>query len=65
MNQNQNYESIYPRVGKIDGPFIAQPSSQAGYRIIDSDGTEAIWVMGEENARIVVAALNEYFRSGE
>ena len=50
--------------GKIDGPFVAQPSSQAGFKIIDRDGTEAIWVFGEENARIVVAALNMYFRSG-
>lgn len=46
---------------KIGGPFAAEPSGEAGYKVISGDGTTAIWVLGEENARMVVAALNKEF----
>ena len=42
----------------LTGPFIAEESGMVGYRIVGGDGRVAIWVMGEENAHHVVAALN-------
>ncbi len=49
---------------KLDGPFSVEASGEAGYKINCGDGTTAIWVLGDENARIVVAALNKEFGFG-
>jgi hypothetical protein len=45
---------------RIGGPFSSQASGPDGFKIVGGDGSAAIWVLGEENARTVVSALNKY-----
>ena len=56
------YEQIQskPVPTRIAGPFSFQASGHDGFKIVGSDGTAAIWVLGEENARTVISALNKY-----
>ena len=46
---------------RIGGPFSSQASGHDGFKIMGGDGSAAIWVLGEDNARLVVAALNKEF----
>jgi len=57
------YEQVkeQPITTRIGGPFSFQASGQDGFKIVGGDGTAAIWVVGEDNARMVVAALNKEF----
>ena len=43
---------------RLVGPFTAEPSGIIGYRIVGGDGTVAVWVAGERNARCVAGLLN-------
>ena len=49
---------------ELDGPFSVEPSGDADFKINCGDGTTAIWVLGEDNARTVAAALNREFGFG-
>jgi hypothetical protein len=42
----------------VAGPFTARKANVNGYEVLDNGGVVAIWVMGDENARGVVASLN-------
>ncbi len=56
------YEQIRSRPvpTRIEGPFSTEAGGHGGFKIVSGDGTAAIWVLGEENARTVVSALNKY-----
>ena len=57
------YEQIpsKPVPTNIGGPFYSEASGEGGFKIVGGDGSAAIWVLGEDNARLVVAALNKEF----
>ena len=54
-----------PITNRLVGPFNAEQSGENGYRIVGDDGAVAIWVFGEEAARIVVKLLNWADDQGE
>jgi hypothetical protein len=43
---------------RLISPFSLERSSINGYRIVGGDGSVAIWVYGEDAARLVVKVLN-------
>ena len=43
---------------RLTAPFVARPSGNNGFEIVDANGIVAIWVFGVQTANTVVAALN-------
>lgn len=41
----------------LNGPFATRPHPQIGFEVVSGDGTVAVWVHGEENARVVAKVL--------
>lgn len=59
---NEYYTNHWKEITREDkslvGPFVAERSGINGYRIVGGDGTVAVWVAGERNARCVAGLLN-------
>lgn len=49
---------------QLSGPFEYRPSPVFGFEVVNGDGTVAVWVRGEKNARFVCNVLNAANRSG-
>ena len=47
------------------GPFECQPDPDFGHRLVGAGGQVAVWVSGEENARVVCWLLNLADRNGK
>ena len=43
---------------KLNAPFAHRPNDQFGYQVVSGDGTVAVWVRGETNARLIARLLN-------
>lgn len=43
---------------RLNGPFRCRPNAQIGHEIVNADGTVAVCVTGEQNARFVTRLLN-------
>jgi hypothetical protein len=50
--------------GQLNGPFEYRPSPVIGFEVANGDGTVAVWVRGEKNARLVCNVLNAADRCG-
>jgi hypothetical protein len=51
-------------ISRLVPPFSPHRSSENGFELPGGDGAVAIWVWGEDNARLVAAALNRFFGEG-
>lgn len=49
---------------RITGPFSMVENGLNAFQILSGDGTVAIWVIGQENADIVVRLLNLWHKYG-
>lgn len=49
---------------KVNGPFECRPNPPFGHEIVNGDGTVAITVTGEENARVLCRLLNMAHKHG-
>jgi hypothetical protein len=54
----------HQRPGKLVGPFEARRSGINGFEIVSSDGTIAVWIIGEENANELVKLMNLAYQAG-
>jgi hypothetical protein len=43
---------------RLNGPFQCRPNPQFGHEVVNGDGSVAVCVTGEENARFVTSLLN-------
>jgi hypothetical protein len=43
---------------RLNGPFRCRPNAQIGHEIVNADGTVAVCVTGEDNARFLTRLLN-------
>ncbi len=53
------------KTDRLIGPFTVELSGTNSYEIVGGDGTVAIWVLGESNARRVAEALNRSYEESE
>ncbi len=49
---------------QLNGPFEYRPNPAFGFEVANGDGTVAVWVRGERNARFVCNLLNVADRTG-
>ena len=48
----------------LNGPFQCRPNPKIGHEIVNGDGTVAICVVGDDNARVLTSLLNIADRHG-
>ena len=49
---------------QLNGPFHYRPNPAFGFEVVNGDGTVAVWVRGEKNAKFLCNVLNLADRNG-